>query len=486
MDKSIFMNLKISITYEDMEVNDDKTICFIDGDRLFLSNIVDIKHVGFFKDLLPEFSEIVYFEHDRPVCPECGADMADNGSRKVKPNKIEGIRKKQYACPDCQKTKVTSLEPFISKFCNYSNDICERGLLYDYIGLLSYEKKGEMIYLEHGVKIPRQTTYYHESIFSEAFLKRQEEMNAKLLEQNGIKPTGYYHYDEQYPRINGEQYVRLALIDAINSLPINELLVHKEDFDKNVVEAFLDSSLENLPKEALITDGAPAYPEIVDKMGMKHQLCVFHIIKNHHTKTFKPIGKVSRRIRTIDKTIPSNKTTIEMIKNEIRNNNLTEDKKKKKRKQIKKLEDENKKLRKERSEKKKTLKELLKTNESVENIYDADTKKSSKRRFNTLNNRKEFLNRHTDAFLVNLDKKFDRTVTYYDDHLIPRTNNNIERYFGITLPSYIKRRYRTIQGLTRWMRIQKIRWIRRNVLHEPTLENISLTQYLQEKNHIIS
>ena len=262
--------------------------------------------------------------------------------------------------------------------------------------------------------------------------------------------------------------------------------MHKEDFDKNVVEAFLDSSLENLPKEALITDGAPAYPEIVDKMGMKHQLCVFHIIKNHHTKTFKPIGKVSRRIRTIDKTIPSNKTTIEMIKNEIQNNKLTENKKKKKRKQIKKLEDENKKLRKERSEKKKTLKELLKTNESVENIYDADTKKSSKRRFNTLNNRKEFLNRHTDAFLVNLDKKFDRTVTYYDDHLIPRTNNNIERYFGITLPSYIKRRYRTIQGLTRWMRIQKIRWIRRNVLHEPTLENISLTQYLQEKNHIIS
>ena len=41
--------------------------------------------------------------------------MADNGSRKVKPNKLEGIRKKQYACPDCQKSKVTSLEPFISK-----------------------------------------------------------------------------------------------------------------------------------------------------------------------------------------------------------------------------------------------------------------------------------------------------------------------------------------------------------------------------------
>lgn len=99
---------------------------------------------------------------------------------------------------------------------------------------------------------------------------------------------------------------------------------------------FLDSSLVNLPKEALITDGAPAYPEIVDKIGMKHQLCVFHILKNHHSKTFKSIGKVSRRIRTIDKTIPSNKTTIEMIKNEIQNNKLAKNKKEKKRNQIKK------------------------------------------------------------------------------------------------------------------------------------------------------
>ena len=52
----------------------------------------------FFKDLLPEFSEIIYFEHEMPVCPECGANMVDNGSRKVKPNKIEGIRKKNNMC----------------------------------------------------------------------------------------------------------------------------------------------------------------------------------------------------------------------------------------------------------------------------------------------------------------------------------------------------------------------------------------------------
>ena len=101
-------------------------------------------------------------------------------------------------------------------------------------------------------------------------------------------------------------------------------------------------------------------------------------------------------------------------------------------------------------------------------------------------NRKKFLDSSSCSFFENLDKKFERTITYHSDPLIPKTNNNIERYFGITLPRYIKRRYRTIEGLTRWLRIQKIRWVRRNVLHDNTIKNMSTTQYLEEKNNITS
>ena len=480
------MQIQISFTDEYMGEVSNKTLCELKDGQLFISNSVDIKHLDFFKDIISEFDEIVYFEHDQPVCPKCGSDMSDNGSREVKPIKLDGIRKKQYICPDCNKTLVTSLEPFISKFSTYSYDICEKGMNYDYIGYLSYDKKREMINFENNIKIARTTIYYHESIYDESFLKRQEEINQELLKQKGIEPTGYYHYDEQYPHQNGEQLVRLALIDAINNLPINELLIEKEDFDKNVVEAFLESSIAGLPKEALITDGASMYRDIVDKIGIKHQLCVFHIIKNHHSKTFKNISRVSRRIRTIYSTIASNKTTIQMLNDEIKNNNYSVKKKTNKKNQIKKLEDANKNLRKERKEKKKELKELLATNERIENIYNAKDKKASTRRFNTLNNRGKFLDKNSCSFLENLDKKFDRTVTYYDDLLIPRTNNGIERYFGITLPSYIKRKYRTIGGLTRWLRLQKIRWVRRNVLHEYELENLSMTTYLQQKNYAIS
>ena len=99
------MKLQISFTYEHLGEEVNKPIGFHEDDKLFLSNIVDIKYVDFFQSILPEFSKIVYFEYERSVCPNCGADMDDNGSRKAKPNKLKGIRKEQYLCPYCVKPK---------------------------------------------------------------------------------------------------------------------------------------------------------------------------------------------------------------------------------------------------------------------------------------------------------------------------------------------------------------------------------------------
>ena len=45
----------------------------------------------------------------------------------------------------------------------------------------------------------------------------------------------------------------------------------------------------------------------------------------------------------------------------------------------------------------------------------------------------------------------------------------------------MKRKFRTLGGLTRWLSLQKIRWVRRNVLHAYEVKNISLTQHLQDK-----
>lgn len=147
------------------------------------------------------------------------------------------------------------------------------------------------------------------------------------------------------------------------------------------------------------------YADVLEKIGVKHQMCIFHIIKNHHDDSYKHISRIKRRINTINSQIPANKTTIESLKNQIRNGNLTKKKKDKKRSKIQELEQKNKNLRKERTNKKAELKELLRTNERIEKIYDADDKKGAKRRLNTLHNQKEHLNQDSGKFIGNLYKK---------------------------------------------------------------------------------
>ena len=129
--------------------------------------------------------------------------------------------------------------------------------------------------------------------------------------------------------------MRLALIDAINNLPINELSIEKENFDKNTVEAFSRIIIIRIAKRSINYDGASMYRDIIDKMGIKHQLCIFYIIKNHHSKTYTNISRVARRIKTTYSNIKRNKTTINMLKEEIINNNYS--KKKKNQKNEKKL-----------------------------------------------------------------------------------------------------------------------------------------------------
>ena len=73
-------------------------------------------------------------------------------------------------------------------------------------------RSANLINFENNIKNRQTNSYnYHESTYDETFLKKQEEINMELLKEKGIEPTGYYHYDEQYPHQNGEQLVRLAI-----------------------------------------------------------------------------------------------------------------------------------------------------------------------------------------------------------------------------------------------------------------------------------
>ena len=406
-------------------INDivNKPLYFFDDDRLNVSNIIHPDDLDFLETYYGDYySEIVYYEYDRPICPKCGSLMNSNGSRRAKPNKWEGIRKKQYICPDCKKTQVTSLENFIKRYSNYTRSICQKALEYESISYLPYQKKAELIEIENKIRLNRQTVYYHESTYA----------------------------------------------DSVTNLIINDQVMLQEDFDKEFLEIFLKYSLEGLPKKVLITDGYSAYPGIIEKICINHQLCIFHIIKNKRTPSFKKIRKLEKRIETIKNTIKDNEEKIEELKKYSKGRQGPPGKNDKKWKRNirkrKNLNSENKRLRKELKQKRKELKEQKNIDERISNIYDVDSQKDAKRRFNTIYNQLDQFDEDTQKFLKNLNKKFDRTTTYFRNPQIPRTNNKIEGYFKITLPKYLKRVYRTRKGLIRWIRLQKIRWTKRNVI----------------------
>ena len=280
---------------------------------------------------------------------------------------------------------------------------------------------------------------------------------------------------DEYLYENGEKIVRLAIIDAVTNLIINDQVMLQEDFDKEFLEIFLRYSLKGLSKKVLITDGYSAYPGIIEKICINHQLCIFHIIKNKRTPSFKKIRKLEKRIETIKNTIKDNEEKIGELKKYGKGKHgpprKTDKKWKRNIRKRKKLDSENKRLRKELKQKRKELKEQKDIDERISNIYDVDSQKEANRRFNTIHNQINQFDEDTQKFLKNLDKKFDRTTTYFRNSQIPRTNNKIEGYFKITLPKYLKRTYRTRKGLIRWIRLQKIKWTKRNVITNQAQNN---------------
>lgn len=443
---------------------------FIESDQLNMCNLISPDDLSFFQEYYNDYyTEIVYYEYEIPLCPKCNISMNSNGSKPAKPNKWEGIRKKQYICPECGKTHFTSLENFIKRYSNYTRAICEKSLEYESITYLSYQKKTEIIKLENGIQLNRQTVYYHESTYDTSFITQKEENLQKLLEETKIEPGGIYHYDEEFLHENGIKTVRLAIIDAVTNLIINDQVIYQEDFDQDFVEIFLKYSLEGLPKKVLITDGNLMYPPIIERIYIKHQLCIFHIIKYHNDKSYKKMNKIKRRIQTLERKIEENEERITKLKEYSKGMAYRPSKKDKTRirkiKKRKKLMKDNTRYKNELKQKRKELNEQERINERIANIYDTDTQKAAIRRFRTIYHQLDQFDDNTQKYLKNINKKFDKTtIEYHKNPQIPRTNNKIEGYFKITLPRHIKRIYRTREGLIRWIRLQKIRWMERNVL----------------------
>ena len=210
--------------------------------------------------------------------------------------------------------------------------------------------------------------------------------------------SGDYNYDEQYLSEERKDVLRLTLIDAHLEVPIAEQIIKRKTtkkwkLNRSDVLNFLKKATKGRKFNTLITDGRPMYKSIAKELNVELQFCIFHAIKNNNQDAY----DVSRsKTKT-----PIEKMTILSYTSQI--------------------------------------------NEIVRQL-------SLKDATDLLNEMKDInttigLPKINQDMLERINKNFHELTTHLRIEGIPRTNNNAELTYRITLTDSEKKEYKTIEGL---------------------------------------
>lgn len=446
-----------------------KYYLFGQGNLLYICNTISPKIVDLFSEIMNTELFVIYFDY-REYDSDFARTHVKNGLVEYKLNKKFKIYKQTYKYPSKNKEKfmTTMLPDYIDKYCNYTREIKEQGLMCTKITYSSYGSKTEMVNEQFNLNISRQSIYLHEKELSPQYIYNKEQEILKEIEKLNIQPSGYYSYDEEFIKINKKIYVRLALIDVHTKMIINDELITKDQFNKEYIEKFLIESTKEIKLDTIITDGYRSYPEIIERLGAKHQLCTFHIMQNLMVKLNPYINTKQRLIESLTKANKKKEAKIEELKSKItlkRGRPKNSDKKVKnninKRKKLKSEIDENKeKIRKYKAK----IKEHVEYKETIKKIFRAKSFKTAMKYFNQLYDKLEELPPIIKNFIKTLSKKINKALEYTKDKKIPKTNNLVELLFKVTFPGKIKRIYRTYAGAVTQIKLDDLKWIEKNVL----------------------
>jgi len=210
--------------------------------------------------------------------------------------------------------------------------------------------------------------------------------------------SGIYNYDEQYLSENKKDGLRLTLSDAKLKIPIAEQIIkrntiHKWKITKEEVSNFIKKATKDRAFHVLITDGRAMYKKIAKEFNVEHQLCIFHAIYNNKNDAKNECKSLSKS--TLDKMTIFNYTS-----------------------QI---------------------------NEIVRQLSLEDAKEQ-------LNELKEIqstigLPKINKKMLERTEKNFYQLTTHLRLNRVPRTNNNAELTYNLSLQKSEKRKYKTEEGI---------------------------------------
>ena len=173
------------------------------GKDLYVSNRISPKVVEFFAEIFSTDIKITLFDH-MEFYGQGFVDLKRNGRVKFKLNKKLTIYKQKYYywSKGRKMYKTTMWDEYIKKNCNYTRSIQNYPFIQSKICYVSYENAAEIINEENNTHISRQSMYLYERKACTTFLPQREAELWQEIKKLDIKASGYYHYDEEYVKIN--------------------------------------------------------------------------------------------------------------------------------------------------------------------------------------------------------------------------------------------------------------------------------------------
>ena len=269
--------------------------------------------------------------------------------------------------------------------------------------------------------------------------------------------SGYYVYDEQEVKAGGKKKQRLTLRDLTMKQPIAEEI--KDDKKKEIIREFLVRHLGNKPKKAMIVDGDTSYPEIItEDLGMNYQLDIRHLFDNIR-KAFKEecaYGVGHKKLHLMDElkkqelydVFYPRRELISFVKMGLKKLDKNKDEDKKEEKDV----ELQKKLMKLKNERKKKRRRKEYTHE-----HEKHTLNKAKKKFDSVKMLKSYYPKELQKWIDKIEEDWEHYTLFLVDENVPPTSNFIEQYYSATLQRSEKKKFRNLDSLNEFLKIQRIK-----------------------------
>jgi transposase-like protein len=237
-----------------------------------------------------------HYEMIKTICPYCGSlKSTKQGFREIKPI-IDGGKKikvslQRYKCTSCGKkysTKIENIKEENKKFLKSVKDKVRES---------KRNRGGSLRKIAKDVKNFINIDISHQSIKN--FLKidaNDVKKEESRITRKFSQLSGYLTIDEEYVYIKGKKKYRVSLHDRFINGPIAEEIMSSRT-KKKIKDLIKEVTVGN-KIISLTSDGLRQYKLVAKDLGIMHQRCIFHMIKECKEEIKKYLKKTKDDIIT--------------------------------------------------------------------------------------------------------------------------------------------------------------------------------------------